>query len=78
MGARDILYREKGYGQKTKKNMFSVLFFRKIGRRGPFLFFIFISKWPLKMAARYIFPDSRGNFFFKMAADNFFFFLNQK
>ena len=58
-----------------KKNMFSVLFFLKIGRRGPFLFFI--SKWPLKMAARYIFPDSRGNFFSRWPPTIFFFF-NQK
>ena len=37
-----------------KTNMFSVLFFQKIGRRRPFFSF--------KMAARYIFRDSQAIF----------------
>ena len=30
------------------------------------------------MAARYIFPDSRGPFFFKMASRQFFFFFKSE
>ena len=82
------------FGGGGIKNMFSVLFFRKIGRRGPFLFFIFYfkmarSKWPLGTFSLTVgaifFQDGRRQFFFLVKIRNrailavfFMFFFFQK
>ena len=62
--------------------MFSVLFFSKNRKERALFIFYFLfqngrSKWPLKMAARYILPDSRGNFFSRWPPTIFIFFKSE-